>query len=259
MQSDYGETKHGTLYEALTSIDFLMTRLEELKNQQQHLPTSHFKASVILGWKKLNKYYELSDETPAYRAAIFLHPHYKERWFKRHWSDAHPAWITEARAAVKDLYQDYVRRHGDEAIVIERVGGQELSEFELYNTLADDEVIDDLERYCDEPPTPKVDPLQWWIANHSRFPVLRYMAFDLLAAPASSAIDERVFSMAGNVLTGQRFNTEDDLAESTQCLKSWQLAGLLQSSDITAAIDAVEAAPTTPPPPSSSAGSRPTP
>lgn len=46
------------------------------------------------------------------------------------------------------------------------------------------------------------------------------MAFDLLAAPASSSADERQFSMAGHVLDEDHFNTLDDLAEAYQYLKS---------------------------------------
>ena len=52
------------------------------------------------------------------------------------------------------------------------------------------------------------------------------MAFDLLAAPASSAADERVFSIAGHVLDDEHWHTKDDLAEAQQCLKSWSAAGM---------------------------------
>lgn len=46
------------------------------------------------------------------------------------------------------------------------------------------------------------------------------MAFDLLAAPASSSADERTFSKAGRVLDGDRWHTKDDLAQAEQCLRS---------------------------------------
>jgi len=46
------------------------------------------------------------------------------------------------------------------------------------------------------------------------------MAFDHLAAPASSSADERVFSKAGNVINEERWHMLDDLAEALQCLKS---------------------------------------
>ena len=53
------------------------------------------------------------------------------------------------------------------------------------------------------------------------------MAFDLLAAPASSSADERQFSQADWTLNKERFNTKDDLAEANQCLKSWISEGII--------------------------------
>jgi len=62
-----------------------MSKLEELKEQHIHLPSSHFKASINLSWKKLDKYYELSDLTPAYRATIIVHLVFKIKWFESKW------------------------------------------------------------------------------------------------------------------------------------------------------------------------------
>jgi hypothetical protein len=44
------------------------------------------------------------------------------------------------------------------------------------------------------------DPLDWWILHQDQYPVLKHLAFTLLAAPASTAADERLFSMTGNVV-----------------------------------------------------------
>jgi hypothetical protein len=215
---------HGCLFESLQAIDFLLTKLERLKNEHLHRPNTHFKACINLGWKKLNKYYTLSDDTAAYRAAIALHPSFKMQWFKEKWSSFHPDWIDDARIAVKELYNQYKRQHGDEA-AIAAIRPQELdklSEFERYNILQEDQFNgNELERYFSEdraPPT--TNPLTWWRLNQERYPVLKHMAFDLLAAPASSSADERQFSMAGHVLDEEHFNTLDDLAEAYQCLKS---------------------------------------
>jgi hypothetical protein len=97
---------------------------------------------------------------------------------------------------------------------------------ERENTLGDVSLSNDFEHFCSDPRTGKIVPLQW-IDTHTRFPVPPHMAFDLLAALASSDVDERVASMADNVLNRQRSNTQDDLAEATQCLKSWYLAELV--------------------------------
>jgi len=74
-----------------------------------------------------------------------------------------------------------------------------MDEFDQYHLISDDTaMLNDFERYLREPieTNHKVDPLQWWQVNEHRFPILRYMAFDLLAAPATSAADERTFSKA---------------------------------------------------------------
>ena len=55
---------------------------------------------------------------------------------------------------------------------------------------------------------------------------LKHLAFDLLAAPASSAADERVFSMAGRTLDDEHYNTMDDLAEAYQSLQSVYVEGI---------------------------------
>ena len=51
--------------------------------------------------------------------------------------------------------------------------------------------------------------------------MLRHLAFEIFAYPASSATDERVFSLAGNVLNDTRHNTQEELAEAYQGLRSW--------------------------------------
>jgi hypothetical protein len=205
------------------AIDFLLDKLERLKEEHRYQPNTHFKACINLGWKKLNKYYELSDLTPAYRAAIAIHPHHKLQWFRKHWGKTHPYWIDEARQATQELFDEYKRRHFDDARrVTSEKPSKELSEFELYNMYDnEDETGDELDRFFREERVPKdTSPLIWWQLNEGRYPVLSHMAYDLLAAPASTAADERQFSMAGHVLDKEHWHTSDELAEAQQCLKS---------------------------------------
>ena len=53
------------------------------------------------------------------------------------------------------------------------------------------------------------------------------MAYDLLATPASSTAEERAFSKADRTINMERYNTNDDLAETNQCLKSWISEGMI--------------------------------
>jgi len=211
VQSSYRECHHGALYESLQSMEYLLNTLEDYKRRLKHEQNSHFKAMINLGWKKLNKYYTLSDQTAAYRAAILLHLYHKRDWFEDNWSEHHTEWIKAADEAIKAAYRTYKSRHSNEALATTTtaVAIDNLTDFERFNLKRrQDRVLDDLERYLREDTAPHgTDPLQWWRDNHHRFPVLRYMAFDLLAAPASSAADERRFSSAGHVLNKERWNT----------------------------------------------------
>jgi len=177
LQSDFGQSAHGSLYQSLQAVDWLMTKLEDYKRQQQYQPYSHFKACINLGWKKLDKYYRLSDSTSAYRAAILVHPHCKMGWFDKHWGSSHPEWISAAKKAVQESFYGYERRFSDEVAAASSSSPphSEMDEFEQYNLISDDSaMLNDFERYLREPiePNHKVDPLQWWQANEHRFPIL---------------------------------------------------------------------------------------
>ena len=71
------------------------------------------------------------------------------------------------------------------------------------------------------------DPLEWWVANEHLYPVLKHLAFTYLAAPASTAANERLFSIAGNVVNKERPRTQAQLAQAVQCLRSWHDQGLI--------------------------------
>lgn len=69
-------------------MDYLFDKLEHKKSllnrQNSH---THIRTCVNLGWKKLDDYYNLSDDTSAYRAAVLLHPEHKLEWFQNHWGE----------------------------------------------------------------------------------------------------------------------------------------------------------------------------
>lgn len=56
----------------------------------------------------------------------------------------------------------------------------------------------------DEEEAMNFEPLQFWILNETKFPILYSLAVDLLTIPASSAPSERVFSAAGIATSGRR-------------------------------------------------------
>lgn len=101
LQED-NDTKHA-LWEQLATFDGLLGEFEKLKERYSYEPSSHIKSCANLGWKKLDKYYGLSDDTFAYRMARFLYPHLKMAWFERHWG-CRPASIDAAKDAIDNAY-----------------------------------------------------------------------------------------------------------------------------------------------------------
>jgi hypothetical protein len=91
----------------------------------------------------------------------------------------------------------------------------ELDAFDAYNRLSSPQEDEDdgLQRYRDDKISPfGTGPLAWWVANEHLYPVLKHLAFTYLAAPASTARNERLFSVAGNVVNEERPRTEAQLA-----------------------------------------------
>ncbi|KAM0705434.1 hypothetical protein Q7P35_008224 [Cladosporium inversicolor] len=131
-------------------------------------------ACVNLGWKKLDKYYALSDATPAYRLAIFLHPCFKRRWFERHWMGK-TAWLESADEVMKRAWQ-YAKRRWPNEVTMSSPKQQEMDAFDAYNHDIDDDTDnDELARYLREERAPQgTRPLTWWREHHHRFLLPRH-------------------------------------------------------------------------------------
>jgi hypothetical protein len=74
--------------------------------------------SINLTWKKLDKYYSMMDNTPAYAAALFLHPSHRFKYFQKRWvTPALRSYQETTLRAIRKLYTDeYKQRLTKEAI-----------------------------------------------------------------------------------------------------------------------------------------------
>jgi hypothetical protein len=208
------------LYDVLTTMDFVLTHLESAKAQAPPEAT-YYKACVNLGWSKLDQYYSRTDLNPAYIMSVFLHPHYRLPWFKAKWEARE---YNRALAVVREVYLVAKEKHGRPAPAPVRFNRTELDDFDAYNRLSSphEDEDDDLQRFMAEKPVQfGTDPLEWWVAHQQDYPVLKHLAFTYLAAPASTATNERLFSIAGNVVNEERPRTQAQLAQAVQCLRSW--------------------------------------
>lgn len=76
----------------------------------QEYRAEHFKISINQAWVVLNKYYKLSDNTPAYQVAVILYPWFKIEYFQNKWCNR-PTWITKADTSVKNMQSEYKVRY----------------------------------------------------------------------------------------------------------------------------------------------------
>jgi hypothetical protein len=70
------------------------------------------------------------------------------------------------------------------------------------------------------------DPLKWWADNAPKYPHLAHVARTILAAPASSAGTERLFSSAGLASSGLRASISPDTLEMCALVRSAQKDGM---------------------------------
>ena len=71
----------------------------------------------------------------------------------------------------------------------------------------------------------RANPLAWWRKHESLYPNLARLARRYLCIPATSASVERLFSVAGLVLTQLRSRLKSDIADDLITLRtSWGLA-----------------------------------
>ena len=127
LQGRASRATHGSIWEALSALDFLLNELKEKSKeygaQSREAPidkrssrkkgvqkpanneseNAHIASSIDSCWAKLRKYYELMDQSPVYAAAVVLNPQHKWDYFKTNWKE-HPDWIANAEESVEELW-----------------------------------------------------------------------------------------------------------------------------------------------------------
>lgn len=100
-----GHRGNGVLYDLLPTMDYLLVHLEStLQLYKARKCSPHLLSSITLAWRKLEKYYRLTDENIVLYAAVVLHPSMKFDYFETSWAE-HPAWITSAKAKVQQSWE----------------------------------------------------------------------------------------------------------------------------------------------------------
>ena len=64
-------------------MDFLINHIKN--KQEEHATNQNLLASLLTMWFAFNKYYQLTDKTPSYAAALLLNPTYRRKYFDDNW------------------------------------------------------------------------------------------------------------------------------------------------------------------------------
>ncbi|KAF4547224.1 Hypothetical protein D9617_52g060450 [Elsinoe fawcettii] len=112
-----------------TGCSNLFMRPRSVYNHSRAFTGRQVHSCVNLGWKKLDHYYTLTDNSPAYVMAVFLRPHWRRRWFERKWADK-LHWRRQVNKTIQKTYDEAKKRYGN-SVLPERVPPhRELSDFD---------------------------------------------------------------------------------------------------------------------------------
>ena len=224
-------------------LNHLKTKKEELSRRPGRRRPGHLIKNVELAWRKCNEYYQKLDDTPVYLAGLVLHPSHKWHMIDQLWGEnsVTKSLITPAKAKVKNFWEEqYKNQPGPSRAVLGKKGKTKFDAFiqsragkSSASTVAPSpDSGDEYEEWLQMPTIEVSSALQYWIDNRKTWPRLARMGIDLFTIPAMSAEPERVFSMAGSMVTTQRNSLNPDSIQACQCLRSWDSAKILPGQNL---------------------------
>jgi hypothetical protein len=202
---------------------------------QEALPAGDnlFCAEINHGWMKLNKYYELTDRSAAYVAALVVHPAYTWSYLEGIWRFK-PAWISSAKTRVSTLWKDY-----SNGPLPARTGHVEQTPNKRHKSSLsdlDDDVVgtldDEYQQWCQRPRdcfALESPPLKFWTSYTIKktLPRLQKMALDVFTIPAISYEPEEVFNSTGLIVRPHRSRLSQKVVAMSQCLRNWSRQDLV--------------------------------
>jgi hypothetical protein len=243
----------------LNALDDSKQRFKELADDTRRYPAdsdawSYLSTCAAAAWNKCEKYYLKADiESPAYYAAIVLHPQIKASWFEATWQShaEKSAYIEPALAAVKAYWNDTYRgrsphlpssssepvamapmrmapiftsaRAHKRLKVTHSTAAVETDHYEQYITsapLSADAILQGA--LCVDPAADQLSTdeiIMWWNNRYYTQPDLARFALDILAVPPMSDDCERVFSGASILIDKRRSRLGMNIIEANECLR----------------------------------------
>jgi hypothetical protein len=217
-----------TLDQTLWTNDILIRHFEKSKAKHANNPT--LLSSIITSWYAFDKWFTKTEYSPAYAAALLLHPSrrkayinkfWRKNWRKKAVDDATNLWRQKYEETEVTFVRDElpsVTTEPDEYDLLAR----ELDLISSHSTATRDDFNDFINR-DPTPLPPHTTALEWWLRSEQQrdYPRLSRMAVDILSIPAMSAEPERIFSGARRTITWSRQQLSGVMIEKLECLKSW--------------------------------------
>ena len=178
------------------------------------------------GWAKIEKYYNMTDESLAYVAAIILDPNIKWKYIENNWRKA---WHRNIKTIMDKLWREY------KPIVITfpasflGIATPEISSTKnVFITWkkrhqAIPSVKDEYKRYYVADYTYDVNPRTWWmeITQQVNYSNLSKLALDILLILAILINPERLFLSVKMTITDLRNRLGINIIKTFKYLKSW--------------------------------------
>ena len=225
---------HGAIWEALPTMEYLLEHLEELRAKTPESEPRLWE-SVNNAWKKMKKYYALTDKShQIYAAATLLNPTERMSFFRLKWVDELESWQQVMEDTCREVWQldysQFARKEEQQ---------KKLSDYEEWRRRARKKLTggDEFTQYImgidgegtATELTDNFNPIAWW--STATYPSMRQWAFDTLSCPATSCECERAFSSTKKLITPERNKLQDDTIEALECLKAWFDRGLIEREE----------------------------
>jgi len=188
---------------------------------------------------KTEKYQQLVErDCVIYWAAMILHPAYGSRWIELERPERHKDILRDFRTYFDQYYPtniDSAPSGSGNAPLHQKTDLLGVRP-DFYRKRAP-EPRDELQAYLDLTPVEGFESknlFSWWQLRKGQFPRLFNMAMNVLAIPAMSSENERVFSTAKLVLSSQRHSLRFETVQALQCLKMWARDGVFNWDNLQA-------------------------
>lgn len=229
LEGDGYDGMNGLMWQVLPVMDTLLQQLEHAKAQYASRTDGGFlKTSINNAWIVMDKYYTLTDKSPAYVIALVMNPRFKWHYIEKKWAE-HPEWIAKARSMVDSVWQiysnDQIRETTPPSPPSNGVTMYGSIKINYNDEIESSTALDEYRDYCQDPRERIENPINWWRGRMSRYPRLSKMAFDYLSIPAMSAAVERTFSSSKLMLPQARNRLSAESIEAAECLRSWMKLG----------------------------------